>query len=392
MPIDDLKSDNFPADNPPKNPWGGSVPDGKIENFPPRKKPSAVPDDPIQEFLEKLRDGFFSKKGREYYGGEGGRPPAILNPRLWGIGLILILILWGFTGIYFVNPAENAVITRLGAWDRTQTEPGMGYHLPYPFEQVSLINVLQDRRLSIGFNESAIQSVRGEQGKQDVPQESLMLTADANIVDLDVVLFWNINLAQNYIFKIRDPEDTIKKVAESAIREVVGQTLLQPIITQGRDEVARKVKQIVQTTLDRYESGVEIKEVLIQDATVHPDVIPAFDDVVAALQDAETAQNEAAIYRNDVINKAKGQSREIILAAEGYRDSVVERANGDAKRFNSVLNAYKTGQDVTKTRMYLETMENILSNSDKMILDQDGKGNNIVPYLSLDSKNSEIKK
>jgi membrane protease subunit HflK len=264
--------------------------------------------------------------------------------------------------------------------------------LPYPFEQVSLINVLQDRRLSIGFNESAIQSVRGEQGKQDVPQESLMLTADANIVDLDVVLFWNINLAQNYIFKIRDPEDTIKKVAESAIREVVGQTLLQPIITQGRDEVARKVKQIVQTTLDRYESGVEIKEVLIQDATVHPDVIPAFDDVVAALQDAETAQNEAAIYRNDVINKAKGQSREIILAAEGYRDSVVERANGDAKRFNSVLNAYKTGQDVTKTRMYLETMENILSNSDKMILDQDGKGNNIVPYLSLDSKNSEIKK
>ena len=209
-----------------------------------------------------------------------------------------------------------------------------------------------------------------------------MLTSDANIVDLNLVVLWNIENARDYLFNIMDQEQTIKKVAESAIREVVGQTRLQPIITGNRAEVAERAKRIMQENLNAYQSGVSIIGVLIQEATVHPDVIEAFEDVVAALQDAERFQNEANIYKNDIIPKARGEAIKITQAAEAYKQSVIARATGDADRFNAIYAEYTGGREVTRTRMYIETMEDVLKNAEKIIIDGQG-GSGVVPYLPL---------
>ena len=223
----------------------------------------------------------------------------------------------------------------------------------------------------------------GAGGKRDIPEESLMLTSDANMIDLDLVVFWNIENARDYLFNILDPEQTIKKVAESAIREVVGQTKLQPITTGNRTDVADRAKKIMQDTLDSYKSGVSIIGVSIQEATVHPDVIEAFEDVVAAQQDAERFQNEATIYANDIVPKARGEAIKLVQAAEAYKTSTITKAKGDAERFNSIYTAYVEGKDVTRTRLYLETMEEVLKRAQKIVIDDTASGSGVVPYLPL---------
>lgn len=305
--------------------------------------------------------------------------------KIIALAILVVVALWLASGFYVVNPGEHAVIQRFGAWSRTQADPGLGYHLPAPFETAIIINVEEIRKLTIGFTEGYS---RSGAAKRDIPEESLMLTSDRNIVDLDLEIQWNIKSSEEFLFEIYDQENTIKKVAESAIREVVGQTNMFPIITNQRQEVADKTKKIIQENLDEYKSGVNITQVLIQQAEVHPEVQNAFQDVQSAKQDAEDVQNRADAYRQDILPKARGEAIKMLQEAEAYKQSVIARANGDADRFNSVYEAYLKGKDVTKERMYIETMENVLKNAQKIIIGE-GEGQGVVPYLPLTELNKK---
>lgn len=337
--------------NGPRNPWGSPPPNNNGRgNLPPDL------------------DAVFGQAQRHLRGvlPDGGRN--------WiGPLLGLIALLWLASGIYFITPGENAVIQRFGAWTRTQTDPGLGFHLPWPVETHRIINTQLDRRLTIGVEDG-----RGA----SLPAESQMLTEDANIVDINVVVLWNISSAENYLFNVVDPEATIKQVAQSALREAVGQAPLQQIITEGRNDVATRMQETMQQILDRYKAGMSVKQVLIQEATVHPDVLEAFDDVVAARQDAERFQNEATIYRNDIIPAARGEAIKQIQAAEAYKQAQLAKAEGDAQRFNEIYEAYVLGRDVTRERIYIETMEEVLKNARTVVLD--GKASQgAVPVLPL---------
>lgn len=307
-------------------------------------------------------------------------PRGFQGPRLFGLIALGVMALWLASGFYIIVPGESGVIQRFGAWHSTKTDAGLGYHLPYPVETLAKVNVTEIRRLSVGFSDRVTMS--GAQ-RQILPEESLMLTADANIVDMDMVVLWTIKSAEDYLFHIREPENTIKKVAESAIREVVGQTLMFPLITQERDNVANRARDIMIKTLDGYKSGITINQVLIQRAEVHPDVQDAFQDVQSAKQDAIEVQNRAGAYREDILPKARGDAIRMKQEAEGYKQSVVARATGDAERFNSIYAAYLTNKDVTRTRLYLETMEDVMKNAQKIIMDGDASKSGVVPYMPL---------
>ncbi|MCB1651846.1 MAG: FtsH protease activity modulator HflK [Alphaproteobacteria bacterium] len=355
-----------------KNPWGKP---GKDE----RPRPSGnyggkqQPPD-LDDFLRKAQNNF-----REVI------PPGFQGAPLIGLIIIGIIALWLSSGFYVVQPGENAVIQRFGAWSRTQADPGLGYHWPAPVENRDIINVREPRVINIGFAETLNRT--GQSARRDIPNESLMLTSDRNIVDLNIVIQWNIKSAEDFLFQVRNQEGVIKSITESAIREVVGQTDMFPIITTGRAAVAERTRQIIQKNLDEYKSGVNVTQVLIKKAVVHPDVQPAFQDVQAAKQDAEDTQNRAGAYREDILPKARGQAIKMLQDAEAYKQSAVAKANGDADRFNSVYQAYLTGKDVTRERIYIETMEDVLKNAQKIILD--GKaGQGVVPYLPL----GELKK
>jgi membrane protease subunit HflK len=213
-----------------------------------------------------------------------------------------------------------------------------------------------------------------------------MLTSDRNIISIDFVVQWNIKSAEDYLFNIADPDVTIKKVAESAIREVVGQTEMFPIITTNRDEVAQRTRDLMVKMLDQYKSGVAISQVLIQEAEVHPDVQEAFQDVQSAKQDASKKENDAGVYRQNLLPNAQGQAIKLRQDAEAYKAQVIAIATGDASRFTAVYTGYQAGPEVTKKRMYIETMEDVLRNAQKMIVENNGKGGEgVIPYMSLDS-------
>ena len=238
--------------------------------------------------------------------------------------------------------------------------------------------------MNIGFIEGYTRG--GGTARRDVAEESLMLTSDRNIVDLDVVIQCNIKSAEDYLFEILNQENTIKKVAESAIREVVGQTDMFPIITTGRAGVAEAIQKIIQENLDEYKSGVNITQVLIERADVHPDVQASFQDVQSAKQDAEDIQNRAEAYREDILPRARGAAIKNLQEAQAYKESTVAKATGDADRFNSVYKAYLTGKDVTRERIFIETMEDVLQNANKIIMDG-GSSQGVVPYLPLNEIN-----
>lgn len=348
-----------------RNPWGRPPSDnGPWGQTPPPSK--NTPEGP--DFDEILRRARIAIQG-------DGRGIAFFA--------VLVIALWLASGVFRVQTDENAVIKRFGDYTRTQVHAGLGYHMPWPIETVTKLNVTLDRRVQIGFSDATLNNNNDRQ-RRDVADESLMLTADANIVDIDVVVLWNIAEAEQYMFNIRNPEQTIKRVAESAIREAVGQTRLQQIITEGRDDVAVRIQAIMQGMLDSYGSGVAIKQVLIQEATVHPEVLEAYNDVAASRQDAERFQNEATIYRNDIIPKARGEAIKMRQDAEAYKQDVIARAQGDAKRFTETLESYRTGKDVTRDRIYIETMEKVLGNANRLIIDQKVGGSGAVPYLPLD--------
>lgn len=355
------------------NPWGNVE---NIDSARGRKRSGGSggqePPD-LEDMLRRARSNF----GDVMPGGFGGGNGALVG------GIILVLLaLWAASGFYVVNPGEHAVIQRFGAWERTQAEPGLGYHLPTPIETSEIINVEEIRNLSIGFADMFSRG-RG-MSRREIPEESLMLTSDRNIVDLHLIIQWNIKSAEDYAFNIQAQENTVKKVAESAIREVVGQTDMFPIITTGRASVAQRTQAIIQDNLDIYKSGVNITQVLIDKAEVHPDVQGAFQDVQSAKQDAEEVRNRAEAYREDILPKARGKAKQMLQEAQAYQQSTVAKSNGDAQRFNAVYQAYLSGQDVTKERIYIETMEDVLRNAEKIIIDQDGGGQGVVPYLPLE--------
>jgi membrane protease subunit HflK len=274
--------------------------------------------------------------------------------------------LWALSGLYVVQPSEAAVVTTFGAYSRSET-PGLRYHLPYPIERVEKVAVTSLNRIDIGGAADA-----------DVPQESLMLTSDENIVDLDFSVTWRVADASQYLFSTRDPEEAVKAVAESAMREVVGKTPLDPILTTGRGKLQLETAELMQRTLDRWGAGVSIVEVQIRSANPPSDVIAAFRDVSNAQQDRDSAVNEANTYRNRVINEAKGDAAKITQSAEGYLQQSVRTATGDAARFNSIYGEYRRAPGATRDRLYIETMQRVLANSNKVIIDAKGASAPII--------------
>jgi membrane protease subunit HflK len=296
----------------------------------------------------------------------------------------LLLLVWLASGIYRVQADEKGVVLRFGDWVRTE-EPGLRYHMPYPLETVLLPKVTRVNRIEVGFRSGGAEPRRGV-GERDVPDESLMLTGDENIIDIDFTVLWLVKDPGEYLFKIRDPEQTVKKAAESAMREVIGRTDIQPALTEARQQIENQTRETLQGMLDDYEAGIEVTQVQLQKVDPPQPVVDAFNDVQRARADRERLRNEAEAYRNDVIPRARGEAERLVQEASAYREQVVSLAQGDAQRFVSVYEAYRTAPDVTSRRMYLETMEEILRGTNKVIIDaQAGDGQGVVPYLPLEA-------
>ena len=299
------------------------------------------------------------------------------------IGLILIIItfVWLASGLYRVGPDEQGVVLRFGKFVKT-TQPGLHYHIPLPIESVQTPKVTKVNRIDIGFRSERDSGFSQGGGVADVPQESLMLTGDENIVNIDFSVFWVIKEASKYLFQIQDPEGTVKAAAETAMREVIAKSKIQPVLTEGRAQIEIETQEIIQSILDEYNSGIQITQVQTQKADPPDQVIDAFRDVQAARADMERSKNEAEAYANDVIPRARGEAAKIMQAAEAYKQKVVASAEGEASRFISIYNEYAKAKEVTQERMYLETMEKVLADIDKVIIEK-GAGSGVVPYLPL---------
>jgi len=260
------------------------------------------------------------------------------------------------------------------------TQPGLNYHLPYPIESVMTPKVTRVNRVDIGFRSSGDVSRSG--AISEIKEESAMLTGDENIVDINYSVFWVIKDAGKYLFNVQDPQGTIKAVAETAMREIIARKKIQSILTQGRTDIETEAHKIMQQILDQYNSGVEVTQVQAQKSDPPAQVIDSFRDVQAAKADKERQQNEAQAYANDVIPRARGEAAKIVQDAEAYKREVVAQAEGEASRFIAIYNEYAKAKTVTQERMYLETMEKVLSGVNKIIIDKQS-GSGVVPYLPL---------
>jgi membrane protease subunit HflK len=278
-----------------------------------------------------------------------------------------------------VLPDEQGVVLRFGKYSKT-TQPGLNYHIPYPVETALTPKVTKVNRMDVGFR-SETDSGFSSGGVADVPEESLMLTGDENIVNIDFSVFWVIKDAGKFLFKIQDPPATVKAAAETAMREVIAKSKLQSILTEGRSKIELETQDIAQGLLDEYESGIQITQVQTQKADPPDQVIDAFRDVQAARADMERSKNEAEAYANDVIPRARGEAAKILQEAEAYKKQVVAAAEGEASRFLAIYTEYAKAKVVTQERMYLETMEKVLADIDKVIIDKNAGG--VVPYLPL---------
>ena len=298
-----------------------------------------------------------------------------------GLILIILLFIWLASGLYRVGPDEQGVVLRFGKFIKT-TQPGLHYHIPVPVETVETPKVTKVNRIDIGFRSERDSGFSQGGGVADVPQESLMLTGDENIVNIDFSVFWVIKDAGKFLFEIQDPEGTVKAAAETAMREVIAKSRIQPVLTEGRAQIEIETQEIIQSILDEYNSGIQITQVQTQKADPPDQVIDAFRDVQAARADMERSKNEAEAYANDVIPRARGEAARILQAAEAYKKEVVAKAEGEASRFLAIYNEYKNAKEVTQERMYLETMEKVLADIDKVIIEKNA-GSGVVPYLPL---------
>ena len=328
----------------------------------------------IDEVIEKIQKIINKFAG----GGSGGSKPIIF-------GLILLAVIWAFSGLYRVLPDEQGVVLRFGKFTST-TQPGLNYHIPYPVEKVLTPKVTKVNRIDVGFR-SASDSGRTS-GIGDVPEESLMLTGDENIANIDFSVFWVIKDAGKFLFKIQSPVETVKAAAETAMREVIAKSNLQSILTEGRSSIEIETQEIIQSILDEYESGIQVTQVQTQKADPPDQVIDAFRDVQAARADMERSKNEAEGYANDVIPRARGDAAKILQEAEAYKQQVVAAAEGEASRFIAIYNEYAKAKKVTQERMYLETMEKVLADINKVIIDK--KAGGVVPYLPLPELSKKV--
>jgi modulator of FtsH protease HflK len=357
-----------------QGPWGGKRPGGGGSGG--GGGGGQQPPD-IDELLRRGQDKF---KGLIPASGGGGR------------GLIIVAVLaalvWLGTGFYRVQPGEQGVELLFGKFVKL-TSPGLNYWAPTPLGQAIKLPVTQINTVQIGFRGNVESNGRANVAR-DVPLESLMLTGDQNIIDMDFVVQWRIKDAAEFLFNIRDPENTIKAAAESAMREVIGQSKLEAVLTTQRGQVQEETKILVQGILDDYRAGVAVEEVQLQNIDPPKEVIDAFNDVQRAKQDQERSINEATAYHNNIVPRAKGEAQKMVQDATAYKEKVIKEADGEAQRFLSVYATYKDAKDVTRLRLYLERMQDVLSGSNKMIIDQEG-GSGVVPYLPLNELQKSTK-
>lgn len=323
----------------------------------------------LEDLIRRSQDRF--KKA--FPGGGNTGPIALLGLIAFGI-----LMVWLCT--YRVQPDEQGVVLRFGEWVRTTT-PGLNFKLPDPIEEVIKPKVTRVNRVDAGFR--AVGPLNAPQSMRPVPEEALMLTGDENIVDINFTVFWVIKDAGKYLFNVRDPEQTVKAAAESAMREIIGRTPIQPILAEGRRKVEMDAIALLQRIMDEYGTGIEITQMQLQKVDPPASVVESFRDVQRARADLERARNEAEAYRNDIIPRARGEAERLIQEAEGYKQQIVAQAEGDANRFLAVYRQYAVAKDITQQRLYLETMEEILRRTNKVVIDQAQGGQGVVPYLPL---------
>jgi membrane protease subunit HflK len=315
-------------------------------------------------------EGLFGRRGG------GGDAPAGGGPgrSLGGLGLlaVLIVVVWLASGFYIVPEGQRGVVLRFGKFVES-TMPGPRWHLPYPIESAEVVNLLGVRTVEIGYRNNV---------KSKVLKESLMLTDDENIVDVQFAVQYVLKSPNEYLFNSRDPDESVLQAAETAIREVVGKSSMDFVLYEGRAEVAARAHKLMQSILDRYGTGISVSKVTMQNAQPPEQVQAAFDDAVRAGQDRERQKNEGQAYANDVIPKARGNAARLTEESEGYRQRVIEQAEGDAARFRQVVTEYAKAPAVTRDRLYIETMQQILTNTSKVLVDQKA-GSNLL-YLPLD--------
>jgi len=318
----------------------------------------------LDEVVRKMRDKFGGVFGGKSGGGSGkssgGGMSGLIIIALIGLGFVAL-----YNATYVIEPAERGVVMRLGKYVET-LQPGLNFQLPSPIDRVLRVNVDQVRAVTIGTTKA----------------ESLMLTQDENIIDIEFTVQYRINNAKDYMFNDRDPDQSLRQATETSVREIVGKSKMDFVITEGRDVVADKAKLLVQEILDNYQTGLEIVEFNMQDAQPPEEVQAAFNDVVKAREDEERFKNEADAYARDVLGKAQGAAQRTLLDAQAYKSRAVESASGEASRFEQLLTEYQKAPEVTRERLYIETMEGVLSQTSKIMVDTKG-GNNLL-YLPLD--------
>ncbi len=366
-----------------RDPWGRNSSGGG------RRGSSDAPpdiDEVLQNAKRRIEELFGSRGGGASGGGRKGK--GMGSGRGSGISSTMITILivvglgiWGFSGFYTVQQGEQAVELRFGAYSETKGA-GLRWHWPGPIEQVEIINTDKLNTVFVGYRESA-------RGKQLVPIEALMLTQDENIIDVQFAVQYDIKDPRDLLFNVSEynpadvAESVVRGATESAVREIVGRNTMDFAITEGRAELAAETKVLVQSILDRYDSGINIRAVEMQDAQPPAQVKDAFDDAVKAREDEQRLKNLAEAYANDVIPRARGAAARITEEAQAYKATVIARAEGEASRFEQVLDEYQKAPEITRDRLYLETMEGVLSRSSKIIIDQPAGGNSLM-YLPLD--------
>jgi modulator of FtsH protease HflK len=360
-------------------PWGGGGGGGQGGGQSPWSRGPGGGGQP-PDFEEMLRRGQDRMKNLV----PGGMGPGKVGALIAGVAILL----WLASGLYQVQPAERGVPLVFGKFDGILTEPGLHWNWPAPIGSVLTPNVAAQNTVEIGFRSGTASSTNFD-------DESLILTGDENIIQVEAVVQWFIDDVEKYLFAIRDPnealapdslkQDTVKNAAEAAIREIVGQSPFEVVITgEGREEVGKKAQQLAQRILDSYNSGIKIERLSLQRSYAPQDVAEAFRDVVRAGADAQSTVNEATAYSNQVTQQALGQASQIKNQAEGYRSEKVAIASGDAQRFTQIYEQYKQNPGVTSRRLYLETLEQIMGNMNKVLIDTSQGGSGAVPYLPLD--------
>jgi membrane protease subunit HflK len=351
---------NEPGGSGNKDPWGGGRDQGP-------------PD--LDEVVKKMQDKFGSLFGGKKGGGGG---PGVGKAGSFGFGLIIIVavVAWALSGIYIIEEGKRGVVLQFGAYKET-TLPGPHWY-PRFIESVDEVDISTIRDATIGYRAGGANRT----SSAPVERESLMLTQDENIVDVQLAVQYKVKNASDYLFKIKDPDTTLRQSTESAVREIIGKNKMEFVITEGRTEIARRVHDLTQEILDRYETGLEITSVNMQDAQPPEPVQAAFDDAVKAREDNVRLKNEAEAYANDIIPKAQGRAARDIAEANGYKEQVIAEAQGETARFLNLLTEYKKAPEVTRKRLYLETVETVMENSSKIMVDVKG-GNNLL-YLPLD--------